>query len=73
MVEYGATVSSGPRLPPSSLNWTPTTPILSEALAVMETDEPETVAPFVGEVMDTVGGVVSKLETETVTVSETTP
>src|SRR3989338_8077970 len=59
VVLYGTEVSSAPRLPPSSLNWTPTTPTLSEALAVMETDEPETVAPSVGEVMETDGAVVS--------------
>jgi hypothetical protein len=55
---YGETVSSLPRLPPSSLNWTPTTPTLSAALAVTEIDA-DTVAPFAGAESDTVGGVVS--------------
>ena len=43
---------------PSSLNCTPTTPTLS--VAVAETVIVlETVVPFSGEVMDTVGGAVS--------------
>src|SRR3989442_14045752 len=68
VTEYGDVVSSAPRLPPSSWNWTPTTPTLSEALAetVML---PVTVAPEVGAVMLTVGGVMS-LKTVTVTGSE---
>ena len=37
-------------------------PELSEALAVTDTDDPETVAPLEGEVMETVGGVVSPAE-----------
>src|SRR5205823_9326691 len=56
--EYGAAVSSVPRLAPSSLNWTPATPTLSEALAVTLV-VPETGAPLAGAVMLTVGGVVS--------------
>src|SRR5438093_3152908 len=66
--EYGAVVSSAPRLAPSSMNWTPTTPTLSEALAVTLI-VPETVVPDKGDVMLTVGGVVSgggPLETVTV-------
>ena len=64
-VEYGEVVSSAPRLEPSILNCTPATPDVvcpgtdgSEALA-------ETVTVFdsvefgVGEVRETVGGVVS--------------
>src|SRR5213594_2095020 len=55
---YGAVVISAPRLAPSSLNWTPTTPTLSVALA--ETvSVPDTVAPLAGAVIETVGGVVS--------------
>ena len=50
---------------PSSWNCTPTTPTLSEALAETVT-VPETVAPDVGDVMLTVGAVVS----ETVTLIE---
>jgi hypothetical protein len=49
-------VSSEPKLLPSSLNCTPTTPESSEALAVTVV-LPETVAPALGAVMDTVGGL----------------
>jgi hypothetical protein len=59
MIEYGEDVSSEPRLAPSSLNWTLATPALSEAVAETVTEEPETVEPEVGEVIETVGGVVS--------------
>ena len=62
---YGAVVSSAPRFAPSRRNWTPTTPTLSDALAVTVV-VPVTVAPFAGAVMLTVGGVVS-FETVTVT------
>ena len=51
---------------------TPTTPMLSDALA-LTVMVPETVAPFAGEVIDTVGGVVSgagPFETVTVTGAE---
>jgi hypothetical protein len=57
--EYGETVSSEPRFTPSSLNWTPETPILSLAVADMETLEPDTVEPLDGAVMETDGRVVS--------------
>src|SRR2546422_9537944 len=57
--ECGAAVSSAPRLAPSSLNCTPTTPTLSEAVADTVTALPETVAPLTGAVIETVGGVVS--------------
>src|SRR5947208_4845987 len=63
--EYGAVVSSPPRLAPSSLNWTPTTPTLSDALAATVVVL-ETVDPPAGAMMLTVGAVVS-LETVTVT------
>src|SRR5947209_230263 len=56
--EYGAALSSAPTLAPSTLNWTPATPTLSAAFAVTVI-VPETVAPLAGEVMLTVGGVVS--------------
>ncbi len=56
--EYGALVSSAPRLAPSSLNCTPLTAVSSEALAVTLT-VPPTVAPSAGAVTDTVGLVVS--------------
>jgi len=58
-IEYGALVSSAPKLAPSILNCTPTTPTLSEALAVTVTVA-DTVWPLLGEVMLTVGGVVSE-------------
>src|SRR5437660_11980248 len=56
--EYGAAVTSAPRLEPSSRNWTPATPTLSEAVADTNT-VPDTVAPDAGAVTETVGGVVS--------------
>src|SRR5258708_7076427 len=62
--EYGAVVTSAPRFAPSSLNCTPTTPTLSDALAPTVV-VPDTVAPAAGAVMLTVGGVVS-LKTVTV-------
>src|SRR5262249_32931542 len=70
--ENGAAVSSAPRLAPSSLNCTPATPTLSEALAVTAT-VPETVAPFAGAGRVTEGGGVSgggALLTVTVTDAE---
>src|SRR2546425_13377176 len=51
-------MSSAPRLTPSSLNWTPTTPTLSVAFADTVI-VPETVAPADGAVMETIGGVGS--------------
>jgi hypothetical protein len=44
---------------PSNMNWTPTTPTLSVAVAESETDEPATVAPLEGTVIETEGAVVS--------------
>src|SRR5207253_1861605 len=61
---YGAVVSSTPTFAPSRRNWTPTTPTLSDALALIVV-VPETVAPPAGAVRLTVGGVVS-LSTVTV-------
>src|SRR2546428_2754693 len=58
-IEYGDVVSSAPRLAPSSLNCTPATPTLSEAVAETVTAEPETVAPAAGALSATVGAVVS--------------
>ena len=52
-------VSSAFRLDPSNLNCTPTTPILSEAVAETVTEDPETVAPPTGVLIETVGAVVS--------------
>src|SRR5712664_4186468 len=66
-IEYGGVVTTAP-LMPSSWNCTPTTPTLSEALAVTVI-VPETLAPDAGEVMLTVGAVVS-LNTVTVTGAE---
>src|SRR6266853_1200398 len=71
-IEYGALMSSAPKLAPSILNCTPATPTLSEALAVTVTVA-DTVSPFPGEVMLTAGGVVSgggALDTVTVTGAE---
>src|SRR6266516_5381982 len=68
-IEYGAVVSSAPPLTPSSWNCTPTTPTLSEAVALTVTVA-EIVWPLRGDVMLTVGGVVSgggALDTVTVT------
>src|SRR5437660_1467507 len=65
---YGAAVSSVPRFAPSILNCTPTTPTLSDAVAVIVV-VPETVAPLAGAVILTVGGVVS-FETVTVIAAE---
>src|SRR5947208_14590589 len=41
-IEYGGVVTAAPALTPSSRNWTPATPTLSEALAVT-VSVPETV------------------------------
>src|SRR5438445_11133663 len=57
-IEYGPVASSAPRLAPSSLNCTPTTPTLSLAFAVTRT-VPDTLAFAAGEVIDTDGGVAS--------------
>ena len=51
-------VTSAPRLAPSSLNCTPTTPTLSVAVAETVT-VPATVAPAAGAVIETAGGVAS--------------
>src|SRR6266853_2528230 len=77
--EYGGVVTSAlPLTPSSTRNCTPTTPTLSEALAVT-VPVPFTVAPSFGAVILTVGGVVSPegggggggaLETVTVTGAE---
>src|SRR5438552_5445783 len=50
---------SAPRFAPSNLNCTPATPRLSEALAAIVTDIPETPALFSGDVIVTVGRVIS--------------
>jgi hypothetical protein len=69
-IEYGEAASSAPELAPSSWNCTFATPTLSVALALTVT-VPETVAPFVGPVMETVGGVVSGVGLELLTVTAT--
>ena len=56
VVRYGLTVTSPPKGTPSRRNWTPVTPVLSEAVASRET-EPEIVKPDVGEVRVIEGGV----------------
>ena len=59
VTEYGAEVSSAPMMTPFTLNVTPATATLSLAVANRFTEVPETVAPPVGAVRDTVGGVAS--------------
>ena len=59
LVEYGEAVTGEPRFVLSTLNCTLATATLSEAVAEIVTDEPETVAPLDGAVSETVGGVVS--------------
>jgi hypothetical protein len=54
-------VSSAPRFVPLSWNCTPTTPILSVAVAVIVTGS-ERVVPEAGEVRDMDGGVMSREE-----------
>ena len=49
-------MSSSPRVAPSSLNWTPATPLSSDAVAETATDC-ETVAPPAGDEIATVGGL----------------
>ena len=56
---YGDEVSSEPMMAPPILNVTPATATSSDAFAVRDTEVPLTVAPFVGAVTETVGGVVS--------------
>jgi hypothetical protein len=63
---YGVAVSSLPRFDPFSWNCTPTTPILSDAVAVIAT-VPDTVAPVAGAEIATVGAVTSELEIVTET------
>src|SRR3989344_490559 len=58
-MEYGEEVSSHPPPTPSSFNCTPLTPISSDAVADIFTI-PETVAPFDGSVIETVGAMVSE-------------
>src|SRR4029077_18518910 len=57
-IAYGAVVTALPRFAPSSLNCTEATPTLSDAFAVTDA-VPERVAPAVGAVIETCGGVVS--------------
>jgi hypothetical protein len=51
-------VTRAPTFPPSTLNWTLATATSSDAFAARFT-VPDNVAPATGEVMETVGGVVS--------------
>src|SRR5207253_3725293 len=62
-IEYGGLSTSAPIDAPSSRNCTPTTPLLSEALADRLTAVPLTTLPFAGAVIATVGGNVSGLNT----------
>src|SRR5262249_1320607 len=61
-------VSSAPSGTPSSLNWTPTTPMLSLALAVTLVG-PDRVATVSGAVIDTDGALVSHELVETCSVA----
>ena len=54
---------------PSRRNCTLVTPTLSAAVALTATLAPDTVAPAAGAVTDTVGGVVSGVALETVTLT----
>src|SRR5262249_32539082 len=58
-VVYGLAVASAPTFDPSILNWTPTTPTLSVAVAEIAAVVAGTLAPAAGAVIETVGGVVS--------------
>ena len=60
VIVYGVAVSSAPRFAPSSMNWTPATPTLSEAVA-LTVMVAETVAPAAGLVTDTAGAVPSRV------------
>ena len=62
----GGVLTSVPKLAPSMRNWTPATPMLSEAYAEIVI-APETVAPGPGVVTVTTGGVVSAFATVSVT------
>jgi hypothetical protein len=62
-IEYGEVTSSAWRFTPSSLNCTPDTPMLSDAVAVMVMVF-VTLAPFAGDVIETSGGAVSPAHTE---------
>src|SRR5262245_53076406 len=70
VIVYGGVITSEPSDAPSSRNCTPTTPMLSDAFADTVTADPETVAPFAGAVIETVGNVVSALFTVTLTGSD---
>ena len=73
VAEYGEATSSVPRLAPFTLNWTPATPILSEAEAVIWMLEGARVTPLIGEVMETVGAVVSEVVVTNVAVTAMFP
>src|SRR5687767_12103910 len=66
-VEYGALVSSAPCGTPSTKNWTPATPALSEASASTGIVA-DTVAPAVGAVIVTDGEELSTVTTTAVEV-----
>jgi hypothetical protein len=58
LILYGAVITSAPRFAPSKINWTPTTPTLSLALAETVV-VPETTEPPLGAEMLTVGAILS--------------
>src|SRR5206468_2963037 len=57
-----------PRAAPSSLNCTPTTPTLSDAVADTVTLFPDTVVPPAGDVTETVGALLSTITVTVVAV-----
>src|SRR3954470_19811109 len=59
VIVYGVVVSSAPRFAPLSLNWTPITPMLSEAVAEATLDAPLNTAFGVGAVSAMVGATLS--------------
>ncbi len=61
-IVYGFTVSSGAMFTPSSLNCTPTTPMLSHADTSMSTFWLTVIPSSWGAVMTTFGGIVSVVD-----------
>src|SRR5580700_8117848 len=65
---YGAVSTSAPRFAPSSLNCTPATPTLSDAVAETVV-RPVRMDPARGAVIDTAGGVVSDPDPDNLTMN----
>jgi hypothetical protein len=60
--EYGAVVSSGPTFAPSTVNWTPATPVPESATSAATRIVSATVAPPAGVVNEPLGAVVSTVQ-----------